>query len=199
MASGKESSNWRENPPYQAHFSAPPPSITEASTKKIYSASCFCGRVQYQVLGDPMSSKLCHCRGCQMLHGAPFEWVAIFPKPHVRFTPTSSLDHLYFFNSELDQGWTSSSASDRILPTKVSCSHCRTPIADEGRNMWLAYSPLFGFTKEGGIPASFQHQCHLFYSQRCIDMSDDQTKWMGHKEKSAKWRSSEEKHAKLDR
>lgn len=196
MTSEEESSSkWRESAPYHSQFE-PSPSSAGASTLKIYFAACFCGRVKYQVLGDPLSSKLCHCRGCQTLHGAPFEWVAIFPKTHVRFSPPSSLDHLYFYNSEIDQGWASAAASERILPTKVSCSHCRTPIADEGRNMWLAYCPLFGFTSEGnrGIPNSFQHQCHLFYSQRSIDMPDDKTKWMGHKEKSARWKGRAEKH-----
>jgi hypothetical protein len=118
------------------------------------------------------------------------EWVAIFYKNHVRFNP-SSLDYLYFYSSELDRGWTSEEAEDRVLPVKVSCSHCRTPIADEGRNMWLAFCTLFGFTCEPtGIPDSFRHSNHLFYSQRCIDLHkiDSETKWEGHKDGSKKWK-----------
>ena len=157
----------------------------------VYQASYHCGRVKYEVRGDPLNSKLCHCRGCQKLHGAPFEWVSVFAKDQVRFPVESSLDYLYFYSSELDRGWSSSEAQERILPVKVSCSHCRTPIADEGRSMWLAFATLFGFTVEGnGIPASFQHSCHLFYNQRCINMpDDDKTKWQGHRNKSPEWKN----------
>ncbi|KAL7558167.1 hypothetical protein ACA910_016221 [Epithemia clementina (nom. ined.)] len=157
-----------------------------------YQASCHCGRVQYEVIGDPLNAKLCHCRGCQKLHGAPLEWVAVFAKDQVRFPTPTSLEHLYFYSSALDQGWTSVQAPERILPVKVSCSHCRTPIADEGRNMWLAFATLFGFTEEGeqGIPESFRHSCHLFYNQRCIHIPDDKTKWHGHRNQSPEWKPS---------
>ena len=46
-----------------------------------HEASCHCGRVQYQLNRDaPLDSKLCHCRDCQIQHGAPFQWAAIFHK-----------------------------------------------------------------------------------------------------------------------
>jgi hypothetical protein len=179
--------NWREQHPYAPNFS---PSVNaknkEESSPALYPATCFCGRVKYEVRGEPMSSKLCHCTGCQLLHGAPFEWVSIFQKENVRFRP-SSLDYLYFYSSELDRGWTTEEARDRILPVKVSCAHCRTPVADEGRHMWLGFCTLFGFTRKESIPPAFQHSCHLFYQQRCIDLPDDKEKWTGHRLKSEKW------------
>jgi hypothetical protein len=148
----------------------------------------FVGGVKYQVRGEPESSKLCHCRGCQLLHGAPFEWVSIFHKHNVRFQP-ESLKYLYFYSGENDIGYSATEEGRERphLPLKVSCSHCRTPIADEGRHMWLAFSTLFAFTVETGIPESFKHSCHLFYRQRCVDMKDDKTKWEGHKNKSGQW------------
>jgi len=149
-----------------------------------YSASCYCGAVQYEVLSDPETAKLCHCRGCQKLHGAPYEWVCIFHKHNVRFV--SDTDNLYFYNGDMNQGWDSSQhaqAKERVLPVKVSCQTCRSPIADEGRHMWLAYGTLFNF-REQQIPESFRHQCHLFYSQRVMDLHDDKPKWSGHKDKS---------------
>ncbi len=51
-----------------------------------YRAACFCGRVRYEVSGEPVDAKLCHCRVCQQLHGAPVQWAAIFHKHQVRFT-----------------------------------------------------------------------------------------------------------------
>jgi hypothetical protein len=205
------SSSWRFLPPYHAEFSSDVSSIDAGKEKAndkvpIYNASCYCGRVQYQVRGNPASTKLCHCRGCQLLHGAPFEWVSIFSKDSVRFpsstSSSSSLDHLYFYSSELDQGWTSRVANDRVLPCKVSCAHCRTPVADEGRHMWLAFNTLFGFTIEpqqgasssssssSSIPDAFRHSDHLFYQQRCIDINDDKMKWQGHRNKSPEWKET---------
>lgn len=116
--------------------------------KNIYDAQCFCGRVRYQVRGEPSSAKLCHCQACQLLHGAPLEWVALFDKQNVRFPDPSSLEYLYFYNSQTDKAWDSSNADRRELPVKVSCTHCRTPIADEGTHLWLGFCPLFGFVKE---------------------------------------------------
>ena len=46
--------------------------------------------------------------------------------------------------------------------------------------MWLAFSTLFGFTVETGIPEQFQHSNHLFYSQRCIRLEEADSK-------AAKW------------
>lgn len=166
--------SWRSESPYRE--------LPPNRKGTLYSASCYCKRVKYSVQEDPLNAKLCHCRDCQKLHGAPMEWVAIFDKPRV-FFETASLDFLYFYNADSDEGWTSVNASERNLPVKVSCSHCRSPIADEGRNMWMAYCTLFDDEK---LPASFQHSCHLFYPQRCFDVNDGRDQWTGHRNKSPK-------------
>jgi hypothetical protein len=142
-----------------------------------YQAACFCGIVRYEVSADPVDAKLCHCKACQILHGAPLQWAAIFHKHHVRFT--AGLDQLRFFNSE--QG-----TYDRILPCKVSCNLCGTPIADEGRRMWLAFPTLFDFGQGVGAPDSFKPTCHIFYGQRVADICDNLPKWSGHKDNSAR-------------
>ena len=90
------------------------------------------------------------------------------------------MNSLHFYNSELHK-------HERILPCKVSCAVCRTLIADEGRNMWLAFPSLFEF---GGVrqevPEKFKPTCHIFYGMRIIDINDDLPKWSGHKNKSQK-------------
>ena len=151
--------------------------LDDASFIPKYRAACFCGRVQYEVSADPVDAKLCHCKTCQTLHGAPMQWAAIFHKHHVRFT--AGWDALRFFNSE--QG-----IHERILPCKVSCKECGTLIADEGRTMWLAFPSLFDFGQGGEVPRAFKPTCHLFYGQRVIDMHDDLPKWSGHKNQSAR-------------
>ena len=65
-----------------------------------YSARCHCGAVRYEVCADPVDAKICHCKACQVLHGAPMQWAAIFRKDDVRFT--AGLDE---FDPELnDEG-----------------------------------------------------------------------------------------------
>ena len=77
--------SWREESPYGRQFGdeaqkGGDDDITATTTLtniNYYNASCYCGRVRYQVRGEPESAKFCHCRGCQQLHGAPFEWVSL--------------------------------------------------------------------------------------------------------------------------
>ena len=150
-------------------------SITDVTFSAKYHAICHCNAVQYEVCSDPVDAKICHCLGCQKLHGAPMQWAAIFHKHHVRMT--KGIDHLHFYNSELN-------IHNRILPCKVSCALCGTLIADEGRNMWLAFPSLFNFGCALKIPTKFKPTCHIFYGMRVIDMDDGLPKWSGHKNKS---------------
>ena len=43
-------------------------------------SQCWCGNIAFEFHGDPLDAKHCHCRQCQHLHGAPFQWAVIFPK-----------------------------------------------------------------------------------------------------------------------
>ena len=151
------------------------PRADETFTVK-YRASCHCKAVQYEVCADPVDSKICHCRVCQKLHGAPMQWAAIFHKSHVRIT--KGMTHLNFYNSELNK-------HERILPCKVSCALCGTPIADEGRHMWLAFPSLFDFGITPKVPETFKPTCHIYYGKRMMDLNDDLPKWSGHKNESA--------------
>jgi len=150
-------------------------SLEDAGFTAQYSARCYCGAVEYQVGADPVDAKYCHCVMCQRLHGAPMQWAAIFHKKDVRIV--SGLDVLKFFNSECLK-------FERILPCKVSCGHCGTLIADEGRQMWLAFPSLFDFRPTSAIPHAFKPTCHIFYSQKCINIKDELPKWSGHKNHS---------------
>lgn len=140
-----------------------------------YRARCHCGAVCYEVGADPVDAKLCHCRTCQTLHGAPMQWAAIFHKRHVRML--RGIEHLRFYSAVLDR-------PERVSPCKVSCALCGTPIADEGRRMWLAFPTLFDFGAKGQVPEAFRPTCHIFYGQRVVDVDDGLPKWSGHKNAS---------------
>jgi hypothetical protein len=150
------------------------PGARESFTAK-YRASCHCKAVQYEVRANPVDSKICHCKVCQKLHGAPMQWAAIFHKHDIQFT--AGMDHVRFFNSEIN-------SHERVLPCKVSCALCGTLVADEGRRMWLAFPSLFDFGIPPKVPEAFMPTCHIFYDMRVIDMNDGLPKWSGHKDSS---------------
>ncbi len=143
-----------------------------------YRASCLCKAVQYEVSSDPLDAKICHCRTCQKLHGAPMQWAAIFHKHDVRIV--KGIELLHFYNSDINQ-------HKRILPCKVSCSVCGTLIADEGRRMWLGFPSLFDFGYPPVIPTSFKPSCHIFYGVRLFESNDNLPKWSGHKNSSKRF------------
>jgi len=131
--------------------------------------------VRFEALADPVDAKICHCRDCQVLHGAPMQWAAIFHKENIQFT--AGQHELAYYHSP-------SGRRERILPCKVACKCCGTLIADEGRNMWLMFPTLFDFGVPPQVPASFQPSCHIFYGARVMDVHDGLPKWAGHKGKS---------------
>jgi hypothetical protein len=160
---------WTEHPPYAQ-------GVDPFSVK--YRARCYCGAVEFEVCADPIDAKLCHCPQCQSLHGAPFQWAVIFHKHHVRFV--RGVEKIFFYHAEARE-------PGRILPCKLSCGECRTPIADEGRRMFLAFGPLFDFGSPPVVPPSFQATCNIFYGARVIDVNDDCPKYLGHKSDSPLW------------
>jgi len=150
-------------------------SLADTHFKVKYRTSCYCHAVEYEVGADPVDAKICHCKACQKLHGAPMQWAAIFHKQDVRLT--KGLDCLKFYNSERN-------IHERVLPCKVSCALCGTPIADEGRRMWLAFPSLFDFGELTKVPEAFRPTCHIFYGSRLKDVDDTLPKWSGHKNHS---------------
>ena len=120
------SDSWRTKPPYNQSSEMSDikrnnknTSNTNISTK--YTATCQCSRVTYVVMDDPLDSKLCHCRDCQKLHGAPFEWVSIFRKTDVRFL--SGLDQLYFWSDELGRGFEAEERDKLEINEVKSCDN----------------------------------------------------------------------------
>jgi len=154
--------NWKRNPPYRA--------VSDFDAK--YQGRCYCGAVVFEVSADPVDAKLCHCDACKSLHGAPLQWAVIFHKTDVRFT--RGVDELYFYSAERGR-------PGHALPCKLSCVHCHSPIADEGRRMFLAFGPLFDFGPQRRVPEAFQPTCHIFYGARVIDIDDGKPKFVGHK------------------
>ena len=159
-------------------MAAPPYAQRNEAFAAAYRAQCYCGAIAFEVCAEPVDAKICHCQVCQTLHGAPFQWAAIFHKADVRFV--RGVSRLFFFSAETGQ-------AGRTLPCKLSCSVCRAPNADEGRRMFLAFVPLFDFGSPRRVPASFEPTCHIFYGARTLDVNDSKPKYLGHKGQSPLW------------
>ncbi|KAL2810953.1 Mss4-like protein [Aspergillus granulosus] len=157
---------YQDRPPYQIR------SDTEFGEAK-WRASCHCGQVTYKISRrDPLNAKYCHCRGCQVTHGAPFQWCGIFHKSDIMFN--KGTEGLTFYSSQ-------NKSRDYQLPTKIACAHCRSPIMDEGRRVCLVFPELIDYEASGTDHATwgqaFEPKLHIFYGNRAIDILDGKPKW----------------------
>lgn len=58
-----EENEWKFKAPYKVHEK-------DSGFKKIYDASCHCGKVRYELGREkPLDAKFCHCTTCQVIHG----------------------------------------------------------------------------------------------------------------------------------
>ncbi|WZH47350.1 Mss4-like protein [Fusarium acuminatum] len=108
------------------------------------------------------------------VHGAPFQWAAIFKKTDISFE--NGVKGLRFYK-------TSSKKNEHVLPCKVGCSECGSWIMDEGRNMILLFPTLLNLDTPQ-LRENFQPQCHIFYASRVVDIPDGKDKWTKLDEKS---------------
>ncbi|KAJ5490699.1 hypothetical protein N7539_002266 [Penicillium diatomitis] len=166
-----------EDPSNRPPYARPP--LEEFGEVK-WQAQCQCGEVKYKLRREkPLNAKFCHCRGCQVMHGAPFQWAAIFPKDDIRFD--NGTTGLSFYAAQERN-------TKYQTPTKVSCATCRTPIMDEGRNMCLLFPQLIDFSHSADEQreriATFLPSCHIFYEKRLRDIHDGIKKWKGMDEQS---------------
>ncbi|CCG84139.1 protein of unknown function [Taphrina deformans PYCC 5710] len=150
-----------------------PPYVAAPDFEAKYRAQCFCGRVQWSIGQDALSSMYCHCETCQTLHGTPYQWAAVVPKESVHFT--AGIDALCYYSS-------GERAARYTLPCKLSCGDCRAPIADEGRNMMLLMPTYIAFPRDHNgrklVPQPWKPQHHMFYGRRVADMKDGLEKYV---------------------
>ncbi|TRX87960.1 hypothetical protein FHL15_011164 [Xylaria flabelliformis] len=159
----KRDDDWKNRPPYRT-------TDTNEKFEKRHTAHCHCGRVKYWLSREkPLAAKFCHCIDCQALHGAPFQWAAIFHKEDLHFE--NGAEGLAFYHSP-------TKSTHYELPVKVSCAYCHSPIMDEGRKMVLMFPGIIKFANAEDKKL-FDPQCHIFYSQRVVDLSDGKPKWVG--------------------
>ncbi|KAE9377466.1 hypothetical protein N431DRAFT_527355 [Stipitochalara longipes BDJ] len=106
---------------------------------------------------------------CLPALGALLGWTSIFEKTDVNFT--NGHHELVWYDSQ-------EKTTRHKLPCKVSCAYFRTPIMDEGNNKLLLYPILIKFRNEKDME-NFAASCHMFYSQRVVDINEQLPKWPG--------------------
>ncbi|KAI0388752.1 Mss4-like protein [Xylariaceae sp. FL0594] len=159
----KKDDDYKNRPPYRT-------TDKNVQFDKKYTAHCHCGRVKYWLSREkPLATKFCHCIDCQAQHGAPFQWAAVFHKEDLHFE--NGAEGLAFYHAP-------SKGTHYELPVKVRCAYCHSPILDEGRNMVLMFPGIIKFEKPEDKKL-FDPQCHIFYSQRVVDLPDGKPKWIG--------------------
>ncbi|KAF9470482.1 hypothetical protein BDN70DRAFT_821319 [Pholiota conissans] len=59
---------------------------TTASTpdQKLRTGSCLCGGVRYEVRGEPITTRVCHCANCKKATGAAFMTNGFFKEGQIR-------------------------------------------------------------------------------------------------------------------
>ena len=77
--------NWKSGsdkfvPKYATWVLATSQDPTSSQTIVSPNGECWCGSVAFEIRGDPVDAKPCHCRWCLYLRGAPFQWAVIFPE-----------------------------------------------------------------------------------------------------------------------
>jgi hypothetical protein len=56
----------------------------------VRTGGCRCGRLRYEITGEPDFVFNCHCPFCRQVHGAPFTTVAIFARAVFAWTAASA-------------------------------------------------------------------------------------------------------------
>jgi len=189
--------DWIENPPFRWKGNR---GDGEEFVNK-YVLECFCERVQFTLSADPLDVKICHCDMCKKLHGAPMQAAAVFHKTDARLTK-GKLGDIAFFSPGLPNPHMTSHATP--TPRKLYCAGCGCPLADEGKNMFIAYPSSMHHWKSakakgpgeeganppeegiGKLPPAFHVRKHIFYGKRAFDMKDGLEKWEGLDGKSRK-------------
>jgi hypothetical protein len=123
---------------------------------------CACGKVTFEVDGDPLVELYCHCRSCQTAHAAPLVAAAIFRASSVnyqgdvlRVTVTTRAD-----------------ASQRLI-----CPSCGTKVINEPMPAVRAILPALCESA-----AWFKPQMHVQWQDHTLELRDDLPKFLDYPE-----------------
>ncbi|KDQ19561.1 hypothetical protein BOTBODRAFT_153498 [Botryobasidium botryosum FD-172 SS1] len=89
-----------------------------ATDTKVQAGSCLCGKVRYELSGEPFTFVLCHCNNCRKASGSSFMANVFFTQSQVKVLQGES-DIKVYDDTENDSGGT---------VHRSFCSNCGCPI-----------------------------------------------------------------------
>ena len=110
----------------------------------IREGGCLCGAVRFQVEGEPINVRICHCRNCQKAMGSPFFARALFAQTAIAI-----------------EGQTARYASSEALD-RVFCKTCGTRLFAWRRNGTAAGIALAAFDDRN----SFSPSEHIWVAEK---------------------------------
>ena len=125
----------------------------------MYTGSCLCGGIQYQISGELEAIQVCHCRQCRKAQGTPF--ATNIPVESQRFGITQGQHLLREFESPTRPG-----------KYRVFCANCGSPILSR-----LASRPetvrIRAGTINEDIPASIAFHAFVAHKANWWEINDD--------------------------
>ena len=115
--------------------------------------SCACGRVTFDVVGEPIVQLYCHCRSCRLAHAAPLIAGAIFPAGSVT---VQGEVRVVTITGRAD-------AARRFI-----CANCGTRIFNEPTPQFRAIFPALCETA-----GWFKPQMHVQWQDHVLEVQDD--------------------------
>jgi hypothetical protein len=118
--------------------------------------SCMCGKVKYELRGEPIVTYYCHCGKCRKQSGSSFATNVIFRKEHL----------VFIAGEEAISRWNSSPGKHRYF-----CSGCGSPLYSHGENRPHIVSVRAGTLSD---PLPLAPSVHAFVASRAnwVEIAD---------------------------
>ncbi len=122
----------------------------------MHEGGCFCGRVQFQVSGDPVAMGYCHCESCRQWSAGPLNAFTLWTPDALRITQGAESIGSYHKTPNSYRKW---------------CTHCGGHLFTEHPGLGLTdvYAAL--------LPTlQFRPAVHVHYQEAVLRIHDGQPK-----------------------
>jgi len=122
----------------------------------VHEGRCFCGRVQFQVSGEPVAMGYCHCESCRQWSAGPLNAFSLWKPEALRITQGADSIGSYHKTPNSYRKW---------------CTHC-------GGHLFTEH-PGFGLTDVYAalLPTlAFRPAVHVHYQEAVLRIHDGQPK-----------------------
>ena len=125
------------------------------NNQKSYQASCFCGDVQFTLMGEPEAMAYCHCESCRRWSAGPLSAFTLWKPENIKFK--SGKDKIDDFNGN------PGSDHEAIVSKRKWCKTCGGHVYTEHPEMGVTDVPaavITGFNFTPGFHVHYQESVH---------------------------------------